>query len=80
MKIGYARVSTQEQSVDVQLEQLAKIGCDKIYQEQQSGKSADDREELNKLRQSSCFLCHSIGNKISFVSTIRSKRRSNVKT
>jgi DNA invertase Pin-like site-specific DNA recombinase len=49
MKIGYARVSTQEQSVDVQLEQLAKIGCDKIYQEQQSGKSTDNREELNKL-------------------------------
>jgi DNA invertase Pin-like site-specific DNA recombinase len=49
MKIGYARVSTQEQTVDVQVEQLSKIGCDKIYQEQQSGKSADDREELNKL-------------------------------
>jgi DNA invertase Pin-like site-specific DNA recombinase len=49
MKIGYARVSTLEQSLDVQLEQLRKIGCDKIYQEQQSGKSADDRAELNKL-------------------------------
>jgi DNA invertase Pin-like site-specific DNA recombinase len=49
MKIGYARVSTQDQTLDIQLEQLNKIGCQKIFQEQQSGKSADDRIELNKL-------------------------------
>ncbi|WP_299695932.1 recombinase family protein, partial [uncultured Vibrio sp.] len=40
MKIGYARVSTQDQTLDVQLEQLKRIGCDKIYQEQASGKSS----------------------------------------
>ncbi|WP_032545406.1 recombinase family protein, partial [Vibrio splendidus] len=33
MKIGYARVSTQDQTLYVQLEQLKHIGCDKIYQE-----------------------------------------------
>ena len=48
MKIGYARVSTQEQNLNVQLEQLNAIGCEKIYQEQASGKSSD-REQLNNL-------------------------------
>ncbi|ANS88282.1 Putative transposon DNA-invertase bin3 (plasmid) [Vibrio scophthalmi] len=48
MKIGYARVSTQEQNLNVQLEQLNAIGCEKIYQEQASGKSLD-REQLNNL-------------------------------
>ncbi|TDE43385.1 recombinase family protein [Vibrio alginolyticus] len=49
MKIGYARVSTLDQTLDVQIEQLQKIGCKKIFKEQQSGKSADGRVELNKL-------------------------------
>jgi DNA invertase Pin-like site-specific DNA recombinase len=49
MKIGYARVSTLDQTLNVQIEQLQKIGCKKIFQEQQSGKSVDDRVELNKL-------------------------------
>ena len=49
MKIGYARVSTQEQTLSVQLEQLQKIGCEKIFQEQVSGKSSEDRAELNKM-------------------------------
>ena len=48
MKIGYARVSTQDQTLDVQLEQLKRLGCEKIYQEQASGKSSD-REQLNLL-------------------------------
>lgn len=48
MKIGYARVSTQDQTLDVQLKQLKVIGCQKIYQEQASGKNSD-REQLNQL-------------------------------
>lgn len=48
MKIGYARVSTQGQMLDIQLEQLKAIGCEKIYQEQASGKTSD-REQLNLL-------------------------------
>lgn len=39
MKIDYARVSTQDQTLDVQIKQLRAIGCEKIYQEQVSGKS-----------------------------------------
>jgi DNA invertase Pin-like site-specific DNA recombinase len=40
MKIGYARVSTKEQSFDLQLDALRKAGCKKIYQETVSGTKA----------------------------------------
>lgn len=43
--IGYARVSTVGQSLDVQVDNLNDFGCDKIYQEKRSGTSAD-RPEL----------------------------------
>ena len=33
MKIGYARVSTKEQNLDLQLDELRKAGCEKIYQD-----------------------------------------------
>ena len=33
MKIGYARVSTQEQDLALQLDALIKEGCEKILQE-----------------------------------------------
>lgn len=45
MKIGYARVSTIDQSLDLQMDALNKEGCDCIYSEKQSG-AKDDREEL----------------------------------
>ncbi|WP_440652040.1 recombinase family protein [Cysteiniphilum sp. 19S12-1] len=35
--VGYARVSSSGQSLEVQVEKLSKHGCDKIYQEKISG-------------------------------------------
>lgn len=46
MLVGYARVSTTQQSLDVQLEQLGQHGVEKIFQEQLSGKSASNRPQL----------------------------------
>jgi DNA invertase Pin-like site-specific DNA recombinase len=41
MEIGYARVSTGEQTLDLQLDALTKAGCDKVYTETASGAKAE---------------------------------------
>lgn len=50
MLIGYARVSTEEQNLDRQIDALVKYGVDKrnIYQEKITG-TKRDREQLNKM-------------------------------
>ena len=48
MRIGYARVSTTDQNLDRQLEQLQKAKCKKIFQEKVSGKDTN-RPELQKM-------------------------------
>lgn len=45
MILGYARVSTQEQSIDLQYDALRKADCEEIYEEKVSGKSRQ-RPEL----------------------------------
>jgi len=41
MKIGYARVSTLEQNLDLQLRALEKTGCKKIFREKVSGSNRE---------------------------------------
>ncbi|MCC9167890.1 recombinase family protein [Pontibacter harenae] len=48
MKIGYARVSTQDQKLELQTDALSHYGCDQLYKEKKSGKSKD-RPELEKM-------------------------------
>ena len=47
MLIGYARVSTQDQNLDLQIEALIKAGCEKLFQEKMSGSRAA-RPEFSK--------------------------------
>lgn len=48
MKVGYARVSTKAQNLDLQIEALEKAGCEKIYQEKISG-ATKNRPEHDKI-------------------------------
>jgi DNA invertase Pin-like site-specific DNA recombinase len=47
MIFGYARVSTQDQNLHLQTDDLKKSGCDRIFREKVS--SVKERPELNKL-------------------------------
>jgi len=48
MKIGYARVSTDEQNLDLQLDALNSAGCEKIYTDRGMGGATVDRDGLNQ--------------------------------
>lgn len=48
-RIGYARVSTDDQRLDLQRDALTKSGCSVIYEEAASGKSTA-RPELEQCR------------------------------
>jgi DNA invertase Pin-like site-specific DNA recombinase len=48
MKIGYARISTNGQHLDLQIDALKKAGCEKIYKDIISG-SLSNRPALDQL-------------------------------
>jgi DNA invertase Pin-like site-specific DNA recombinase len=48
MKVGYARVSSYGQSLEVQHQGLTAAGCERVFAEKISGRSADAREELKR--------------------------------
>ncbi|MBB4070609.1 DNA invertase Pin-like site-specific DNA recombinase [Salinibacter ruber] len=47
MRIGYARVSTGDQNLDAQIDELEDAGCERIYKEKTSG-AAKERPELER--------------------------------
>ncbi|MCW8060424.1 MULTISPECIES: recombinase family protein [Hyphomicrobiales] len=46
MRIGYARVSTEEQKMDLQMQALQKAGCDKIFTDHGASGGSFEREGL----------------------------------
>jgi DNA invertase Pin-like site-specific DNA recombinase len=89
MLIGYARVSTNDQRLDLQLNALEALGCKKIYQDQISGLKKDRpglQQALEQLREGDVFviwkldrLGRSVKDLISFVETLE-KQQVNFKS
>ena len=48
MLVGYARVSSSGQSLEVQLDALDQAGCEKVFAEKRSGLSAKGRVQLSE--------------------------------
>lgn len=48
MKIGYARISTKDQNLALQIDALTKAGCEKFYQDVASG-ARSERPALNEM-------------------------------
>lgn len=64
MKIAYARVSSVEQNLDRQVQELKKLGAEKIFIEKQSGATIEKRpifqEVLDFVRESDIFMVEAI--------------------
>ena len=63
MKIGYARVSTKEQDLSLQVDALKREGCEEIYKEKISGKKRSRKEleeMLSKIRKGDEVIVYSL--------------------
>ncbi len=47
--VGWARVSTQDQSLEQQVERLNELGCVRVFESKHSGKAETNEERLNEL-------------------------------
>lgn len=59
--VGYARVSSSGQSLDIQREQLLAAGCEEVFEEKRSGTTTEGREQLEAalrfVRKGDTFVC-----------------------
>lgn len=63
MKVGYARVSTQEQNEARQISAFSAMGIEKVFLDKQSGKNADRpqlKDMLSFIREGDTVVCESI--------------------
>ncbi|MEH3037467.1 MAG: recombinase family protein [Sphingomonas adhaesiva] len=84
MLVGYARVSSAGQSLDVQFDALKAAGCEKLFAEKESGTSTDNRkalaDALDFIRENDTLLvsridrlARSVGDLETIVATIKRK-------
>lgn len=63
MVFGYARVSTKDQSLNLQIDALTKVGCEEVYSEKLSGRSEKKpklEDLLAKLRKGDVVVVYSL--------------------
>src|SRR5438477_5007791 len=87
MRIGYARVSTDDQNIDLQQDALRQARVDKNYEDKASGKSLDRRqlaECLGSLRQGDTLIVwrldrlgRSVKDLVALISELRDRWRRN---
>lgn len=84
MLVGYARVSSAGQSLEVQTDALHAAGCEKLFMEKESGTSTDNRkalaDALEFIREGDCFivtridrLARSVSDLETIVATVKAK-------